>query len=120
MLLLVLGTLMTGNHMYSAGQTSTKLFRAQFCHNHYIKFANDMIKKGVWPRSLDPVESRDARCKYTRSGKNIGESPLTRKVAEVKKDIINDIWPIWKRLVPIGVPPSGVQWPEVFRKLKEQ
>ena len=64
------------------------------------------------------VKSRDVRLKFFKTGKNGGESPASRKIAEVKREIVNVILPIFSRHTPQGVPPSGVQWPELMMQVK--
>jgi len=39
-------------------------------------------------------------------------------VAEVKREILNVILPIYIRLTPQGSPPSGIQWPELMTQVK--
>ncbi len=85
-----------------------------------MKFAKKLEKKGLWDVKLDMVKSRDLRFKLNKTGKNAGETAGYIKIAEVKKEIMNVILPIYDRLVPQGVPPSGIQWPEHMMKLKNE
>lgn len=101
-------------------QTSTKLYRAKHMYESYPKIASDLKVKGLWPKDLDIIHSRNLRCAYAKEGKNVGESPLSRKVAEIKREAMNQVLPIWKRLLPGGKPPSGTQWGDVHNKLKDQ
>ena len=89
-------------------QTSTKFHRGKFIYDAYLKFANDIDRKKLWPKGLDIAASRETRCKYFKTGKNIGESPTSRKVAEIRREIINDIVPIYTSMTPQSVPPSGI------------
>ena len=62
----------------------------------------------MWDAKVDMVKSRDMRFKLNKTGKNAGETAGYRKIAEVKKEIVNVILPIYDRLLPQGVPPSGI------------
>ena len=101
-------------------QTSTRLFRAQFAQGCFSKFAKKLVVEGIWDPNMDIVKSAELRCKFTRTGKNAGESAAFRKIAEVKREIVNVILPIFLRLTPQGVPPSGVQWEEVMLLVKKE
>ncbi len=68
-----------------------------------------MQVEGKWDPKLEISKSRDVRFKWATKGKNAGESPAYRKVAEVKREIMNVILPIYVRLTPQGVPSSGIQ-----------
>ena len=99
--------------------SSTRVDRAQLTFNYYLKFAQDMVKRRTWPQEIDPKDSRDIRCAFQTSGKNAGDSPVLRKVGELRREIINIILPIWNNLVPTGIPPSGKQWPEIVNDCKK-
>ena len=68
-------------------QTITRIFRAEFAAGCYVKFAKKVLKEGKWDPKLDMEKSRDVRLKYVKSGKNGGESPAYRKIAEVKREV---------------------------------
>ncbi len=99
-------------------QTSTRVFRAMFAARCYLKFAKNMQSEGKWDPKIEITKSRDMRLKFILSRKNVGESPTYRKVAEVKREILNVILPIYIWLTPQGSPPSGIQWPELMTQVK--
>ncbi len=66
------------------------------------------------------VRSRDLRSKFSKTGKIADESATYGKIAEVKREIVNVILPIYDRLLPQGVPPSGILWPEHMLNVKTE
>ena len=98
--------------------TSTKTYRAEFAGNCFPKFAAQLKKEGLLDDAVDIENARVVRFKYNKVGKNSGESAAYRKVAEVKKEVMNVILPIFEKLAPGGVPPSGIQWEEIMLKTK--
>jgi hypothetical protein len=98
--------------------TSTKLYRAEFAASCYPKFARQMKTEGKLDDALDIDKSRDLRFKFARTGKNAGESSAYRKIADVKKDIVNLILPLYEKQIPQGVPASGIQWDEVMENTR--
>ena len=74
--------------------TSTKLYRAEFVASCYYKFARHVKTEGKLDDALDINKSRDLRFKFARTGENEWESSAYRKIADVKKDIVNLILPL--------------------------
>ena len=88
--------------------TSTKLYRAEFAVSCYPKFARQMKTEGKLGDALDIDKSRDLRFKLARTGENAGESSSYKKIADVKKDIVNLILPLYKNQIPQGVLARGI------------
>jgi hypothetical protein len=101
-------------------QNSTRVFRAQFATGCYVKFAKKRETEGLWDAKVDMVKSRDVRFKLNKTGKNAGETAGYINIAEVKREIVNVILPIYDMLLPQGGPPSGIQWPEHMMKVKNE
>ena len=76
-------------------QTSTRAYRAKFAAGCYMKFTKKMKAEGKWDSKVDIGKSRDVLFKWVQSGKNAGESSAYRKVAQVKREILNVILPIY-------------------------
>ena len=94
--------------------TSRKMYRANFAASCYPKFVKPRKTLGMFDEAIDAEKSRDVRFKFPKTGKNAGESGASRKIAEVKREIMNVILPIYERQIPQGVPPSGTQWGEAM------
>ena len=94
--------------------TSTKVYRAEFAASCYPKFAKQLKTEGRFDETIDVEKSRDLRFKFVKTGKNAGESAAYRKVADVKREVMNVILPIYEKQIPQGVPASGIQWEEVM------
>jgi len=98
--------------------TSTKIYRANFAASCYRKFAKQLKTEGKFDEAIDVEKSRDLRFKFSRAGKNLCESVVSRKIAEVKREVMNVILPIYEKQIPQGVPPNGIQWEEVMETTK--
>jgi hypothetical protein len=99
-------------------QTITRVFGSKLAAGCYVKFAKKMQSEGKWDPKIEITKSRDVRLKYILSRENAGESPAYKKVAEVKREILKVILPIYIRLTPQGSPPSGIKWPELMTQVK--
>ncbi len=73
---------------------------------------------GIFNEAIDAEKSRDVRFKFTKTSINAGESEASRNIAEVKREVMNVILPIYERHIPQGVPPNGTQWEEVMDTTK--
>jgi len=98
--------------------TSTKAYRVDFAASCFPKFAAQLKKEGIFDVAIDIEKSRDVRFKYSKTGKNLGESAAFMKVADVKKEITNVILPLFEKQILGGVPPSGIRWERVMQNTK--
>ena len=89
--------------------TSTKIYCADFASSGYPKFAKQLKTEGKFDETIDVEKSRDLRLKFSRPGKNSGESAASRKITEVKREVMNVILPINEKQVLQDAPPSGIQ-----------
>jgi hypothetical protein len=87
--------------------TSSKTYRVEFAGTCFPKFAAQLQKEGLFYYAIDNEKSRAVRFKYSKFGKNSGESSTYTKVVDVKKDVVNIIIPLFEKLAPGGVPPNG-------------
>jgi len=73
------------------------------------KFAKQLKTESKFDETIDVEKSRDLRLKFSRPGKNSGESAASRKITEVKREVMNVILPINEKQVLQDAPPSGIQ-----------
>lgn len=96
---------------------STKFWRADFVVSCWVQFATKAVGLRLWDDTIDIEKSRDLRTQYLKSGKNVGESPSFRKAQDVRRIIVNQILPIYSRLMP---PASGKQLDDVLAEVKAE